>query len=139
MTKDEALKRAQEFIDSVKVHPTQIAARDAIHTAIKQALIAPVQEPVAWTAREIELIDGMIQIQMDHAERCDHIANRSMAEKQKGWDMERVALLQKIRATPPAAQRQWVGLTPHERMMCRSYDIDEAIANTETKLKEKNT
>jgi hypothetical protein len=41
-------------------------------------------------------------------------------------------------ATPPAAQRQWVGLTPHDRMMCRSYDVDEAIVNTEAKLKEKN-
>ena len=39
-TKDEALKLALEFIDSVKVHPTQIAARDAIHTTIKQALAA---------------------------------------------------------------------------------------------------
>jgi hypothetical protein len=44
MTKDEALKLALEFIDSVKVHPTQIAARDAIHTAIKQALASPVQD-----------------------------------------------------------------------------------------------
>jgi hypothetical protein len=41
--------------------------------------------------------------------------------------------------TPPAAQRQWVGLTPHERTMCRSYDPDEAVAKTEAKLKEKNT
>ena len=35
-------------------------------------------------------------------------------------------------------QRQWVGLTPHERMLCRSYDIDTAIDKTEAKLKEKN-
>jgi hypothetical protein len=35
-------------------------------------------------------------------------------------------------------QRQWVGLTPHERMMCRSYDIDTTIDKTEAKLKEKN-
>lgn len=54
-----------------------------------------------WTPREIELIDGMIEVQLNHAERCDHIANRTMAEKQKGWDMERVALLSKIRGTPP--------------------------------------
>lgn len=52
---------------------------------------------VPLTDREIELIDGMIQIQLDHASRCDAIANRSMADKQKGWDMERVALLQKIK------------------------------------------
>lgn len=50
------------------------------------------------TDREIELIDGMIQVQLDHASRCDAIANRSMADKQKGWDMERVALLQKFKA-----------------------------------------
>jgi hypothetical protein len=41
-------------------------------------------------------------------------------------------------ATPPAAQRQWVGLTVNERMMCRSYDVDEAIAKTEAKLRKKN-
>jgi hypothetical protein len=41
--------------------------------------------------------------------------------------------------THPQPKREWVGLTPHERMMCRSYDVDEAIAKTEAKLKEKNT
>jgi hypothetical protein len=46
--------------------------------------------------------------------------------------------IQSIEPTPPAAQRQWAGLTPHERMMCRSYDIDTAIDKTEAKLKEKN-
>ena len=35
-------------------------------------------------------------------------------------------------------RRDWVGLTPHERMMCRSYDIDTTIDKTEAKLKEKN-
>jgi hypothetical protein len=49
--------------------------------------------------REIELIDGMIEVQLDHAKRCDTIANRVMAEKQKGWDLERVALLEKIKNT----------------------------------------
>jgi len=50
------------------------------------------------TAREIELIDGMIEVQLDHAQRCDSIANRAMADKQKGWDMERVELLRKLKA-----------------------------------------
>jgi hypothetical protein len=49
------------------------------------------------TEREIELLDGMIEVQLDHAKRCDSIANRTMAEKQKGWDMERVALLKKLK------------------------------------------
>ena len=50
------------------------------------------------TQREIELIDGMIEVQRDHAKRCDNIANRTMADKQKGWDMERVDLLLKLKA-----------------------------------------
>lgn len=52
-----------------------------------------------FTAREIELIDGMIDVHLDHARRCDTIAHRTMAEKQKGWDLERVALLEKIKNT----------------------------------------
>lgn len=54
--------------------------------------------PEGWTQREIELFDGMIDVEEDHAERCDRIANRVMAEKQKGWDLERVALLKKCKA-----------------------------------------
>lgn len=48
------------------------------------------------SAREVELINGMIEVQLNHAGRCDRIANREMAEKQKGWDMERVELLRKV-------------------------------------------
>ena len=33
----------------------------------------------------------------------------------------------------------WTGLTDEERIMCRSYDPEEAVAKTEAKLKEKNT
>ena len=53
---------------------------------------------VPMTEREIELIDGMIEVQLDHAKRCDAIHNRVMADKQHGWDMERVTLLQKLKA-----------------------------------------
>ena len=54
---------------------------------------------VPMNERELELIDGMITVQLDHAQRCDAISNRDMAEKQKGWDMERVTLLRKLKAT----------------------------------------
>lgn len=37
------------------------------------------------------------------------------------------------------AMREWVGLTAEERIMCRSYDPEEAVAKTEAKLREKNT
>ena len=50
------------------------------------------------TERENELMDGMIEVQQRHAQHCDDIANRPMAEKQKAWDLERVALLEKLRA-----------------------------------------
>lgn len=48
------------------------------------------------TARELELLQGLIDRELRHAEQCDHIQNRTMAERQKGWDMERVALLRKL-------------------------------------------
>lgn len=64
---------------------------------IKLYTIPPQRPWVGLTEREVELIDGMIEVELQHAERCDRIANRNMAEKQKGWDMERVALLRKIK------------------------------------------
>ena len=72
-------------------------------------LAKPAQEQEPWTDRELELIDGMIEVQLRHAAQCNVIANRPMAEKQRGWDMERVALLRKIRNAPP--RREWKGLT----------------------------
>jgi hypothetical protein len=63
-------------------------------------------EPVAWTDRELELIDGMIEVQLRHAAQCDAIANRPMAERQKGWDMERVALLRKIKSISPRCETE---------------------------------
>ena len=38
----------------------------------------------------------------------------------------------------PPPRKPWVGLTDEERIMCRSYDPEEAVAKTEAKLKEKN-
>lgn len=60
--------------------------------------------------RELELIDGMIEVQLHHAEQCDRIANRTMAEKQKAWDMERVALLRKMRAALAAQPAEPVAM-----------------------------
>ena len=72
---------------------------------------APVQEPVGYVAE-----NGVVD-----------------------WNVCAPPMLTELFIAPPAAQREWVGLTPHERMMCRSYDVDETIAKTEDKLKEKNT
>jgi hypothetical protein len=52
--------------------------------------------------REIELIEGMIDVQLRHAQQCQDMIDRPggnvvMATKQLGWDMERVDLLRKIK------------------------------------------
>jgi hypothetical protein len=90
---------------------------------VTDALTQPKQEPVAWTDRELELIDGMIEVQLRHAAQCDAIANRPMAERQKGWDMERVALLQKIKSNPHRREVMRLALEALEAM--QSYAAAE--------------
>ncbi len=70
----------------------------------KQPATSAPADVVRYSERELELIDGMIAVQLDHAQRCDAISNRVMGEKQKGWDMERVELLRRIR---------YFGITAH--------------------------
>ena len=69
-----------------------------VHRADAPCYYPEQREWQGLTEREIELLNGMIEVQLHHAKQCDGIANRTMAEKQKGWDMERVALLQKMKA-----------------------------------------
>lgn len=92
-----AAQQALEALEkTIVLHdPMRVSAITALRAALAQ------EEPVAWTDRELELIDGMIEVQLRHAAQCNVIANRPMAEKQRGWDMERVALLRKIRNAPP--------------------------------------
>jgi len=79
----------------------------------------------SFTAEALEKL--IAAIQSEHkCQTCEALARTVMMD-------------QTAHDTHTAAQRQWVGLTPHERMMCRSYDIDTAIDKTEAKLKEKNT
>ena len=151
----EAAQQALNFFSSpnwgmtpymdVRVYEDAAKLRDDLRAALAQE--EQEQGPVAWTDRELELIDGMIEVQLHHAAQCDAIANRPMADKQKGWDMERVALLQKIKSSPP--RREWRGLTMQEinalpevggRMwnMGSAVSVLQAIRAVEAKLKEKN-
>lgn len=82
----------QWVIEDADIHP------------FARAILALRPERAPMTERELELIDGMIAVQLDHAQRCDAISNRAMAEKQKGWDMERVELLRRIRSFGITAQ-----------------------------------
>lgn len=114
MTKDEVLKQALEALEEAceLIGPAWAWRNEKGRTsitAIKQALAAPVQE---------------------------HQINQ--LEKFKNHVLANANALGVV-LDSPAAQRQWVGLTAHDRMMCRSYDVDEAIAKTEAKLKELNT
>jgi hypothetical protein len=134
MTKDEALDLALEALESwAKGFPDLVEDLDkqAI-TAIKQALAAPVQEPVAWPIDE------------DVAKR--------IAEKQF-VSYEVVQLIaREILATPPAAQRQFVGLTDEEILAANypdgeengptisapNFELDCFAKQVEAKLRSKN-
>lgn len=55
----------------------------------------------ALNTREREVLQGLIERELWHAKTCDAIlarpdGNHRMASAQKGWDMERVALLRKL-------------------------------------------
>jgi hypothetical protein len=155
MTK-EALKLALEALEwNMDYLPSQgrgtSMARDAI-TAIKQARSAPVQEPVA------QLGDGVLWC--DTCRSVQETIHHTSPNDRDVWCKGEAAWLQgpfytippehHPEPTPPAAQRQWVGLTDEQFQAIRSrlsrqdgWDGDgwdlalkEAI---EAKLKEKNT
>jgi hypothetical protein len=86
--------RLWEFIDMAAMWPkAKPDSRIWDHVMV----YAPKKEWVGLTEREVELIDEMIETQLLHAERCDHMANSTMAQKQKAWDLERVELLRKLK------------------------------------------
>ena len=95
---------AQSYVDEDEAQTSSINRLMTLGGQLARAILALRSVQVPMTDREIELIDGMIAVQLDHAQRCDAIGNRVMAEKQKGWDMERVELLRRIRAYGITAQ-----------------------------------
>jgi hypothetical protein len=144
MDKDTALDLALEALEDLQrqysIYPNSFwdwsKGRGAI-TAIKQALAAPVQEPVvqAWDEGYRAGIDD---------ERTSE-ANIGIA----GFDAKvEPARNNPYRTTPPAAQRQWVGLTGGaKRDMATDHFADDwAVRKAlqlldahEDKLKELNT
>jgi len=93
-------QEAQEPVAWQGVHDqTDLYYTKPTQADVRPLYAAPQPAPALLSAREIELLDGMIDAQLNHAQRCDSIPNRPMAEKQKGWDMERVTLLRKLKAT----------------------------------------
>jgi hypothetical protein len=135
MDKDEALKLALEALDNLLYWDNGKSdydqAREAI-TAIQQARSAPVQEPIGYLFQHEET--GLTMV---------------VDVQQVEWGFEknnpRHQKIGPVYTTPPAAQRQWVGLSQD--------DLDAMFSNTikgkklvnwvaraiEAKLKEKNT
>jgi hypothetical protein len=119
--KDEALKLALEALEA---HADIGIKSDKAITAIKQALAAPVQEPVAWR----------------YTDSRGHYRYRGYVP---GFDVEYSLLKpQALYTTPPAAQRQWVGLTAEDKLHIEIMGgkSDVMLAEmVEAKLKERNT
>jgi hypothetical protein len=115
MTKDEALDLALEIM-----HNQGDVGVDewlAAEVAIKQARSAPVQEPVAW---------------IDVDEKGAWSGLRYWSEPDNRHE---VALY----TTPPAAQRQWVGLTDEEMdELVNRFARYELVRATENLLRSKN-
>jgi hypothetical protein len=128
--KDEALKLALEALGQMQAKANfecwNLDICDKAITAIKQALAAPVQEPVAW-----------LQVGLAPFHDGDVIARTS---KPKAWNPEWWRF-EPLYTTPPAAQRPWVGLTDEERWVIfeKNQTINSVIKAIEAKLKEKNT
>jgi len=114
MTKDKALDLALEALEAaLSDDQPYIDKSKAAITAIKQALAAPVQEPVAYWIPKAEQF-------------C--IADPSGRPFAKAWEP--------LYTTPPAAQRQWVGLTDEE---LSKFDVDPIEAKLMiAKLRSKN-
>jgi hypothetical protein len=95
--------------------------------SMKSMLPAPtVQEPVAWIWKYANGEEEVVFVPPRHVD-ATHV--------------DAPSTITPLYTTPPAAQRQWVGLTAAERKEIErlSVYVEGAIRFTEAKLKEKNT
>jgi hypothetical protein len=139
MTKDEALKLAIGKIKSAR--DCHFAAIDPLlfeaEEILEQALAAPVQEPVAW----MHVMDNTEGIKANGkgivsiTQKQKHPFGKPGVDFSKSFPVTSTPLY----TTPPAAQRQWVGLTDEDwkelHLTTNARTYGPAI---EAKLKEKN-
>ena len=79
------------------------------------------------------------QVQTVYNILCDADEGKPREEHWEGWKARQIVA---ALTTPPAAQRQWVGLTFEDQTECLSAGVDNGwrgvMEATEAKLKEKN-
>ena len=149
MAREAGLIQESEYFYSPReeeadVHIKDLKAFEALVRADERALAAPVQEPVAWPAGLIDRIKAAEQrIQDGHAPRripADPTdVDLVLAEVRYLLEGKQPPFW--IKTTPPAAQRQWVGLTDDDYVemgISLSLTLWQYKA-IEAKLKEKNT
>ena len=104
-----------------------------LYTTPPAAQPAPVQ-PVGIKGYAMALNE--VSLQLRDRYKTDLLSTPLWAEFEKARNKFASSV-----ATPPAAQRQWVGLTEAEKQWIRitEWTVDELIEWVNTKLKEKNT
>jgi len=148
MTKDEALRLALEALEKLFGIPDMLTGENSgdvavwrlggsyrtqqAITAIKQALAAPVQEPVGWISnKDFEPI--RIRIMQEAYELAD-------SNNPEGYNAIKVMCGDVQKMLSP--QRTWVGLTDEEIQECLqglpTQTIDVYARRIDAKLKQKN-
>jgi hypothetical protein len=134
MTDKEALQMCLEYIE------TDAHERRYVRHAIKQALAAPVQEPVAWRYDLAKYRENDLR-----GRQWAH----SVFSPTKPYIDEMVRNLTPLYTTPPAAKRPWIGLTktvvgnylrvhPLGDQSTFRTGFKEGVAFAELKLKKSN-
>jgi len=128
------MKLALEFIDSVKVHPTQIATRDALHTALRAAIEqAEKQEPVGEVLNERGEVDYISYVPPVGTPL--YTAPQSINDFKPDWDTVK-AYDEKFAEMLDEQQRLTAELKRTEQ---RLHDVATLCANVEGVLKAVNT
>jgi hypothetical protein len=138
------VKPAPEQYTALEQALTRLQKRYGELEAKIAAQPAPVQEPVAWTDEQLQMLNFLYG-----AGEWDGLWFDQKHPAKKGafwWRSD----LRRLFTTPPAAQRQWVGLTDedahllaneHLRYQTEGYEVSgiyDLARAIETKLKEKN-
>ena len=118
MTDRELMQQALEALEETRGGYSQ-----NLIATLRERLAQPVQEPVAWG-----VFDGPNLHDVNFTEEEAHEMVRLKGD----------GSVVKPLYTPPAAQRQWVGLTDEDIFQMGLSNYIQVIREAEAKLKEKN-